>query len=307
VSRVGTIDIGTNSVLLLVTELRVGVPCAVREVSTVTRLGQGVDRARQLAPIAVERTLACLAEYRAVLDELGVKRLRVVGTSALRDAEGAEDFLSRAEGQLGVPVEVISGDQEARLAFNGALSSLPVLGPVLVIDIGGGSTEFVFGEVGRDGPRVHSGLSLNIGSVRLTERHVHSDPPTPEELQALRANIERELRKVELPAFVGTVVGVAGTVTTLGSVIRALPRFDATALHGERILAPELRETLSRLTQLPVNFREALTGMNPGRADVIIAGAMILDAALALAEAEECVVSARGLRWGLAEELTNSA
>ncbi len=280
---------------------------AVREVSTVTRLGQGVDRARRLAPAAIERTLACLAEYRERLDELGVKHLRVVGTSALRDAAGAEDFLRRAEGLLGVPVEVISGEQEARLAFKGALSALPVLGPVLVIDIGGGSTEFILGEVARDGLIVHSALSLNIGSVRLTERHVHSDPPAPEELLALRADIERELRAVELPARVGSVVGVAGTVTTLGSVIRALPRFDAVALHGERILARELRETLIRLTQLPVNLREALAGMNPGRADVIVAGALILEAALALAGAEECVVSARGLRWGLAEELTNSA
>ncbi len=306
-SRVGTIDIGTNSVLLLVTESKAGVLEAVREVSTVTRLGQGVDRTRLLAPAAIERTLRCLAEYRAVLDELGVKRLRVVGTSALRDATGAQDFLRRAEGLLGVPAEVISGEQEARLAFKGALSALPVLGPVLVLDIGGGSTEFILGEVTRDGLTVHSALSLNIGSVRLTERHVHSDPPAPGELLALRADIERELGAVELPARVGSVVGVAGTVTTLGSVIRALPRFDAVALHGELILARELRETLNRLTQLPVNVREAIAGMNPGRADVIIAGGLILEAALAYAGAEECLVSARGLRWGLAEELTTSA
>lgn len=305
-ARVGTIDIGTNSVLLLVTEQVGGVLLPHREISTVTRLGQGVDKSRRLAAPAVERTLECLREYRRILTELYVEQLAVVGTSALRDALGAEEFLMRAQEVLAVPVEVISGEREARLAFSGALSGLSVSGRVLVIDIGGGSTEFIVGECNSGLHTVQSLVSLNIGSVRLTERHLASDPPTKAELEALRRDVDRELAAVGLPGKVGTVVGVAGTVTTLASVIRKHSRFDANALHGTELTLDELNLCLAELSRIPVNAREALVGMNPGRADVIVAGACILQMALSYAGAQNLQVSARGVRWGLAQELTSS-
>lgn len=299
----GTIDIGTNSVLLLVTELQAGQLVAVREVATVTRLGQGVDKTRRLAPEAMQRTLTCLEEYRSILSELRVSAVQAVGTSALRDAEGASEFLLRAEQVLGVPVEVISGEREAGLAFQGALSDLGVSGQVLVIDIGGGSTEFIVGEVRPEGTQVHSAVSLNIGSVRLTERHLRQDPPSAAELAALRADVACALAEVVLPASVGTVVGVAGTVTTVAAVITALPRFDANVLHGARIARSDLDTTAAKLSQMQVNARAETAGMNPGRADVIVAGAIILQMSLLHAHAESFVISARGLRWGLAQEL----
>ena len=206
--RVASIDIGTNSVLLLVAERDgAGTLCAVLERARVTRLGAGVDRTRQLAPEAVERTLACLGDYAADLRRLGVTRLDVVGTSAMRDASAGELFVARAGELLGVAPRVVSGDEEARLTFEGALVGLDLAGALSVFDVGGGSTEIVRGT--RDGASatVLEAVSLDVGSVRLTERHVRSDPPTRAELDAVRADVARALEGATRPRAGEPLVG----------------------------------------------------------------------------------------------------
>ena len=215
------IDIGTNSVLLLIAvrDEATGAPRPLLERATITRLGEGVDKTRQLAAPAVQRTLECLRGYAADMRAHGVTRLAVVGTSALRDAAGGEAFLNAAQQILGERPRVIAGDEEAALTFRGALSGLEVSGDLLVFDIGGGSTELIAGSASSAGTPA-SRVSLDIGSVRLFERHVHSDPPTPSELAAIQADVARELAMAAPLALTRsqrrpTLVGVAGTVTTL--------------------------------------------------------------------------------------------
>src|SRR5450755_2101384 len=191
--RVATIDIGTNSVLLLIAEYEGGALRPVVERATITRLGQGVDRGRRLLPEAVARTLACLAEYEVALREHAVSRLDIVGTSAMRDAAGGDAFIAQAKEILGVAPRVIDGAEEARLTFIGALSGLAVQGKVTVFDIGGGSTEIVNGESSPVTRRIHAAVSLNVGSVRLFERHVRSDPPSAEEMQRVERDIAEAL------------------------------------------------------------------------------------------------------------------
>lgn len=301
--RVATIDIGTNSVLLLIAEASGGALRAVVERATITRLGEGVDHNRRLLPEASARTLACLESYARVIAEHGVTRVDVVGTSAMRDASGGEDFVARAKEILGVAPRVIGGEEEARLTFIGALSGLTVSGPVTVFDIGGGSTEIVAGSADSARPRVRSAVSLNIGSVRLFERHVRTDPPTIAE----RALVDRDIFAAleTAPEFEpgSTLVGVAGTVTQLAAVEHEIAPYDATRVHGS-VLTREVVERLSaRLAALPLAQRKELRGMEPSRADVIVVGSAITRAVLEWSRAAQLLVSDRGVRWGLATEL----
>ncbi len=308
--RVATIDIGTNSVLLLVAELRHGERdelAAIDERATITRLGQGVDRSRALAPDAVARTLACLGEYGAALRAAGVDRVDVVGTSAMRDAQGGAEFVARAAELLGVAPRVVSGDEEAALSFEGALAGLGLdAAPVTVVDIGGGSTEIIRGD--RAG-RVRDAVSLDVGSVRLTERHVASDPPTGGEVDAIRAGARSALERAPGP-HEGTLVAVAGTATTIAAVARGIAPYDGSRVHGARIGAAELSATRARLAGVPLADRRRVAGLEPARADVIVAGATLLEEVLAWAfpapaagDEATFVVSDRGVRWGLARRL----
>ncbi|HEX2673517.1 MAG TPA: Ppx/GppA family phosphatase, partial [Polyangiaceae bacterium] len=197
--RAATIDIGTNSVLLLVADSAGGALRPVLERATVTRLGEGVDRNRRLLDTACERTLTCLAEYAAALRELGVTRLDAVGTSAMRDARGGQEFVARAAAILGVAPRVIDGNEEARLTFAGALSGLPQRGKVTVFDIGGGSTEIIVGSSSAKERSIREAVSLNIGSVRLFERHLQNDPPTSRELQNVQRDIALALAAAPKP------------------------------------------------------------------------------------------------------------
>ncbi len=310
--RVGSIDIGTNSVLLLIAEAKEGALVPVLERATITRLGQGVDATRALAPEAVERTLSCLASYAEDLEREGVTRVSVVGTSAMRDARGGEDLRARARDLLGVEPRTISGLEEAELTFVGALSGLSLdrTQPVAVFDPGGGSTEIIF----RDGPgQPLRALSLDIGGVRLTERHVHSDPPSADELEAMRIQVRAALGQASArlgPAPAGcALVGVAGTVTTLAAYLRGVAPYDAAKIHGARVGAAELRAALDTLASLPVAARQQIPEIDPARADVIVAGAVIVDEVLAWAApaSQDIVVSDRGVRWGLAERLAGAA
>jgi len=304
--RVATIDIGTNSVLLLIAEVRGDALVPILERATITRLGEGVDRNRRLLPEAAARTLACLEGYARDIQQYGVERIDVVGTSAMRDASGGEGFVARAREILGVAPRVIGGEEEARLTFIGALSGLPVSGPVTVFDIGGGSTEIVSGSLHSRVSTVRSAVSLNIGSVRLFERHVRSDPPSADEMQRVEQDIFAELGTAPKFETSSTLVGVAGTVTQLAAVEHEIAPYDATRVHGSTLARAVVERLAARLASLPLEARKALRGMEPSRADVIVVGSAITRAVLQWSGAEQLFVSDRGVRWGLASELADA-
>jgi exopolyphosphatase / guanosine-5'-triphosphate,3'-diphosphate pyrophosphatase len=302
--RVASIDIGTNSVLLLVAEQTAdGAIVTLAERATITRLGEGVDRSGDLAAAAVSRTLACLRAYAGEARSLGVDELLVVGTSAMRDARGGAAFANQAEAVLGVRPRVISGEEEARLTFRGALAGLSLEGPLAVVDVGGGSTEVVVGRRSAGGAfELLAATSLDVGGVRLTERHVRSDPPSAGELAAVKADVDRAL--ASLPALPsGTqLVGVAGTVTTLAAVARSVEQLDGALVHGVTLGAAEVEQVAEWLWSISLGERQRLPGLDPGRADVIVAGALVVSGVIRWAGARDIVVSDRGVRWGLVLE-----
>ncbi len=304
-TRVAAIDIGTNSVLLLVAEARGGELVPVLERATITRLGQGVDASRALAPDAITRTLSCLERYAAEIREAGASRVAAVGTSAMRDARGGDDFRARAREILGEEPRVISGDEEAALTFAGALVGIQATGcDVVVFDLGGGSTEIIRR---RGAAGALEAESLDIGSVRLTERHVRADPPTPGELDAIRADVGRALggARVKLDGA-GALVGVAGTVTTLAALAHDIVPYDGALVHGARLSAVDVARVRAELAGMPFERRRALPALDPGRADVIVAGCLIVEEILAASGASELIASDRGVRWGLALRLADA-
>jgi len=309
-SKVAAIDIGTNSVLLVIAAAEATGPRPLLERATITRMGEGVDKTRRLAPAAVQRNLECLRAYAEDLRQHGSPRLDVVGTSALRDAEGASAFLDEAERILGVRPRVIAGDEEARLTFRGALSGLGLVGKLLVFDIGGGSTELIVGDAAGTAPP-ESRLSLDIGSVRLFERHVHSDPPAARELADIEADIERALASAGPLARVHaheplTLVGVAGTVTTLKALDLGLTAYDPARVHGAVLTLSAVESLCAKLASLPLAERTRLPGLEPKRADVIVAGALIVRDLLRRAGATQAIVSDRGVRFGLLDALISA-
>jgi exopolyphosphatase/guanosine-5'-triphosphate,3'-diphosphate pyrophosphatase len=304
--RVATIDIGTNTVLLLVAERGAdGQLRAVDERATITRLGQGVDRTRRLLPEAVERTGACLDEYARVVRNLDVERTAVVGTSAMRDAGGGEEVRARVRAGFGVEARVVSGEEEARLTFRGALSGLAVEreGEVAVFDIGGGSTEVVIGKP-TDQPSLSFAESFEVGSVRLTERHIAHDPPSGPERDAVAHAARVAFARVP-PLPGGAIpVGIAGTMTTLAAVSLGMAEYDGARVHGHVMPRAELERVANALSGLDLASRQKAPGMEPKRADVIVAGATLALALLDHWAAPAVRISDRGVRWGLAEELS---
>jgi exopolyphosphatase/guanosine-5'-triphosphate,3'-diphosphate pyrophosphatase len=306
-SRFATLDIGTNSVLLLIVEQRAGELVPVLERATITRLGEGVDRTRELAMEAKARTLACIRAYADDIARVGVTRAAAVGTSALRDARGGQEFAREIERVLGVAPSVIDGRREAELTFRGALSGLAVRGEVTVFDVGGGSTEIVTGT--RDGAQssIGAAISLDIGSVRLHERHIRTDPAAPHELAAIVKDIDAALTQAPRPAAGATLVGVAGTVTTLASVALELGDYDPSLVHGHELTHDDLVKLFETLASMPLEERRTLRGLDPRRADVIVAGSLIVERVMSYAARDVLVVSDRGVRFGLAEELAANA
>jgi exopolyphosphatase/guanosine-5'-triphosphate,3'-diphosphate pyrophosphatase len=306
-TKVAAIDIGTNSVLLVIAAASAAGPRPLLERATITRMGEGVDQTRRLAPAAVARNLECLRAYADDLRAHGSPRLDVVGTSALRDAEGSSAFLDEAERILGVRPRVIAGDEEARLTFRGALSGLGLSGKLLVFDVGGGSTELVVGDAGGAAPP-DCRVSLDIGSVRLCERHVQSDPPAAREIAAIEADIQRALAAAGPLTRVHaheplTLVGVAGTVTTLKALDLGLAPYDPARVHGSVLTLSTVESLCAKLASLPFAERARLPGLQPKRADVIVAGALIVRDLLRRAGAAQAVVSDRGVRFGLLDAL----
>lgn len=306
------IDIGTNSVLLTVARSTGDGGFKVLEQrATVTRLGQDVDRTSVLHPDAQERTLVCLSEYRTAMDHWGVRGARAVGTSAMRDAAGGDVFVEKATAVLGFRPEIVSGAREAELTFIGALSGLSVAempgSPVFVFDIGGGSTELIVGRVGArpsDRPTIEQSTSLNLGSVRLTERNGLSDPPDHNQLTQVREQVQAALIAsgivVRGPL---TVVGVAGTVTTLAAISEKMQGYDAARIHGHLLKKTEIERISAQLSALPLEKRQQIPGLSKGRADVIVCGSILCNEIAAFAGAEQLVVSDRGVRFGLLSEM----
>jgi exopolyphosphatase/guanosine-5'-triphosphate,3'-diphosphate pyrophosphatase len=299
-SRVGAVDIGTNTVLLLVAEGPQHSPVAVVERATITRLGQGVDKTRRLSADGIARTVACLGAYSNLLREHGANRVLAVCTSAARDAENGTEFLERAEEALGATPRIVDGDEEARLVFEGALTGLSLDGSVTVFDIGGGSTEVIRGTCSNERTVLERSVSMNIGSVRLTERHVRGDPPSAPELAAITHDIEANLSQSLLDEP-GALVGVAGTMTTLAAIDKSLATYDPAIVHGALLERSAIERMLDRLSLMPLDQRRRVPGLEPGRADVIVAGALIALRLMWRARADQVVVSDRGVRWGLAK------
>ncbi|MET8943064.1 Ppx/GppA phosphatase family protein [Streptomyces sp. NPDC004542] len=316
-TRVAAIDCGTNSIRLLVADATVsrgasgagetGELVELDRRMVVVRLGQGVDRTGRLAPEALERTFAACREYAAAIKEHGAERVRFVATSASRDAENRDEFVRGVVDILGVEPEVISGDQEAAFSFTGATKELTgqdhLDRPFLVVDIGGGSTEFVVGD-----DHVRAARSVDIGCVRMTERHLVrdgrvSDPPTEDQIAAIRADIEAALDLAEetVPLREArTLVGLAGTVTTVSAIAQDLPRYDSAAIHHSRISLDRVREITRGLLRSTHAERAAIPSMHPGRVDVIGAGALVLLAIMERTGAEEVVVSEHDILDGIA-------
>ena len=293
--RVAAVDCGTNSVRLLVRDL----PGAeLHREMRVVRLGQGVDETGELHPDAIERTRVALADYAEVCRSLAVERTRMVATSATRDARNRKAFTDMVVATLGVEPEVISGDEEAGLSFTGATSGLEDGGPFLVMDIGGGSTELVLG----DGA-VEAAHSMDVGCVRLTERHLRSDPPTAEEVAAARRDVDAALDAALAVVPAGraaTALGLAGSVTTVAALALDLPAYDAEAIHLSRVSAAQVDEIAERLLAMPRSERAALPVMHAGRVDVIGGGALVLQSIVRRLGLAEVVVSESDILDGIA-------
>lgn len=285
-SRVAAIDCGTNSIRLLVADVTASFDGAlslrdVHREQRIVRLGKGVDATGVLDPEALERTRVALADFTAVLRRKGAERVRMVATSATRDARNREDFFGMVRDTLGAEAEVISGDEEASLSFAGAVGDLdPADGPFVVVDIGGGSTELVVGTLGDSGAEVRAARSVDVGSVRLTERCLPGDPPSPDDVAKARevaAGILDEAFAAVPVEGVRTWVGVAGTITTLSAVAQDLPEYDPEAVHLSRLPREELHRVADMLLGETREERSRHGGIHPGRIDVIGAGALIVD------------------------------
>jgi exopolyphosphatase/guanosine-5'-triphosphate,3'-diphosphate pyrophosphatase len=278
VTRVAAIDCGTNSVRLLIADIVDGKLVDVERRMEIVRLGQGVDQTGMLAPEALARTFTAMRGFAGLIEEHAAEKIRVVATSATRDARNRADFVSGVVDIFGVVPEVVSGDEEARLSFLGAtkdLVELRPLRPYLVVDIGGGSTEFVVGS-----SEVQAAMSVDIGCVRMTERHLQGDPPTPDQFAAAVADIDGALARVRETVPVDearTLVGLAGSVTTVAGIALDLPEYDPARIHLSRITAEKVHTVTKRLMHSTRAERASIGVMHPGRVDVIGAGALILD------------------------------
>lgn len=275
-TRVAAFDCGTNSLRLLIADVAPdGTLTDVERDMTVVRLGQGVDRTGQFAPEALERALTTTADYAARCREAGVERMRFVATSATRDASNREEFIGGVMDLLGIEPEVVTGEEEARLSFRGALSVLDASNPApyLVVDLGGGSTELVLGE---DGPR--AAHSMDVGCVRMTERHLREDPPTEQSIAAAIADIGAALDAAVRDVPLGetrTLVGLAGSITTVTANALRLDRYDPTRINGAVLTVDQAIESCTGLLVATREERASLPFMHPGRVDVIGAGALV--------------------------------
>jgi exopolyphosphatase / guanosine-5'-triphosphate,3'-diphosphate pyrophosphatase len=285
--RVGVVDLGTNSTRLLVADVNDGHVDEVARELTITRLGEGVDERRKLLPAPIARVRNVLSDYRRELEQLGAERVLAIGTSAVRDAENGEAFLGEVEWSYGFTSRLLSGEEEAELTRRGVANGRPLGDETIVLDVGGGSTELI---------TAHERVSIDLGCVRLTERHLHSDPPTREELD----EAARAVREALPDWSARDAIGVAGTVTTLAAL--ELGEYDPERIHGYRISRESVERQLGRLASLPLSERRELPGLEPERAPVIVAGALIVREVLDRYGLDELEASERDILHGAALE-----
>ena len=303
--RVAAIDCGTNSIRLLIADIDGNNFREVVRDMEIVRLGQGVDEAGQFHPDAIARTLAAVDKFAAEIAKRGVEKIRFCATSASRDATNRHLFVDGVRERLGIELEVISGDEEAALSFAGAIKDLdPSNGPFLVVDIGGGSTEFVFGT-----STVEAARSVNIGCVRMTERHFASDPATPEQIEAARSDIQAAIAQAAAVVPIttaNTLVAVAGTATTVAAAALDLPEYDRYAIHLSRISAQQTHDAATMFATSSREQRLALGYMHPGRVDVIAAGSLVLSEIMKATGASEFVASESDILDGMAFSLARN-
>ncbi|MDB4957538.1 MAG: Ppx/GppA phosphatase [Myxococcales bacterium] len=290
------IDIGTNTLLLLIVDEQIQ---PLVDLCRFGRLGKGLDASGKLAPESIAKSLDICREYRRVMDEHGVTRLSIIGTQALREATNAAEFVGPAERVLGGSIEIIAGMREAELAATAVARTLPDLATsrYVVVDVGGGSTELI----SVDGGRVLSAVSVPIGAVRLTERHLRHDPPSSDELASLEADIDRHLAPLDLPTG-APIVGTAGTATTMAAAKLSLARYDPNAVTGLRMSPTDIATQYARLASATVAARRDMPGITAERADVIAAGVAIYVRVMHRVSAPVFVACDRGIRWGVAYE-----
>ena len=313
---VAVVDCGTNSTRLLVVD---DDGTVMARDMRITRLGEGVDSTRRLSSGGIDRTLSVLRDYRAVIDRFATTRIRVVATSAARDAANAEEFMEETSQIMGVVPEVLSGEEEGRLSFFGATAHLPAhlcdTGRILVVDIGGGSTELSIGEPPRSGalssPPPVSSVSLDLGCVRITERFLSHDPPTADELTRARTDTEEALwsARAALPTLKpgGSVIGLAGTVSTVVALERAVPVYDRALLHHAELPRASVERWLRALAGESARAHLARPGMAVGRQDVIVGGVLILAVVMEVFERGSCLYSEDDILDGLAANLMGAS
>jgi exopolyphosphatase/guanosine-5'-triphosphate,3'-diphosphate pyrophosphatase len=303
--RVAAIDCGTNSIRLLIADIDGGNFREVVRDMEIVRLGQGVDQTGQFHPDAISRTLAAVDKFAAEIAKRGVEKIRFCATSATRDATNRHLFVDGVRERLGIEPEVISGDEEAALSFAGAIKDLnPSDGPFLVVDIGGGSTEFVFGT-----STVEAARSVNIGCVRMTERHFASDPASNQQIEAARIDIQAAIAQAAevVPITKATtLVAVAGTATTVAAAALDLPEYDRYAIHLSRVSAQQTHDAATMFATKNREQRLALGYMHPGRVDVIAAGSLVLSEIMKATGAAEFVASESDILDGMAYSLARN-
>ena len=298
-TRVAAIDIGTNSTRLLVADVADGRIADVERETRITRLGEGVDKRRRLLPVPVARVRNVLSDYRRTLESLAAERTLAIATSAIRDAENGEAFLGEIEWSYGFATRLLSGHDEALMMFRGVTAERDLDAGTVIVDVGGGSTELVAAEA--DGVRWHD--SLDVGSVRLTERFLHSDPPTHGELDACAEAVRGLLSErvpEEIRARTTSAIGVAGTITSIAALALGLEEYDRERVHGSRLSAAQLAEQLERLASVPLAERRRLGPLDPERAPVIVAGAVIVRETLSFFGVDVLEISERDILDGAA-------
>ena len=293
--RVGIVDLGTNATRLLIADVEAGEVRALDWRLEITRLGEGVDSRRKLLPTAIARVRNVLVDYRRAVDELGAERTLALATSAIRDADNGEAFLGELEWSYGFTTRLLSGDEEALLTFRGVASDRTIADSTLVVDVGGGSTELILG--GPEGVSFHT--SLDLGCVRLSERFLHGDPPTAEELEACGAHVRALLREAVPPEVAPTTaLGVAGTVTTLATLDLGLEEEVPELVHGHKLATNRVDRFLDELGTRPVSKLRELPGLHPERAPVIVAGVVVVLEVLRQFGVDQLEVSERDIMHG---------
>ena len=301
-SRKAIIDIGSNSIKFFVGELAADRTIkTVLDTNDIARLGEGLDSTGAISPEAMERNVASVAAFAKQAKELGADRIVSVGTMALRKASNSAEFVEKVKKTCGIEVQIIPGEEEARLSYLAILSGLPLEkdADLVVFDTGGGSTEFIYGK----GTQMVKRVSVNLGAVRITENYLKADPVSPADVQAAIAQIDKEFKEAGVNGKPAQLVGMGGTVTSMGAVKHKMVKYDPSVIQGSRLTKKDIEEQIEEYSKRTVEQRKELPGLQPKRADVILAGACILKVITDRLGADGLTISDRGLRHGLAFDL----